>query len=270
MDSHSNGKLLRENNIGKVCTSCNLRHVIAKDCPAFGKKCHRCNKLNHFSAACRTKLRKFSKIMANSASSEEFNSRVIESSLIVEMKKDSSSVEAKTSDRNDKSDTGNSENQGFDKIIEPIDPMDTPGVSVESGVRKINNSSRIKNKKEKETSSDEKKSKVTEVDPQISKEKEMINWINKELKTKHEKFEDLSDGKTIRSLLDVSMGLAKDWHSSDSVWNDIKLMISIQDIDIDEDKLEAGQRSEVEKLIDWLKKERKMKSRDKMKRKNVS
>ena len=64
----------------------------------------------------------------------------------------------------------------------------------------------------------------------------------------------MRNGKAIRSLLDMSLGLASDWHDSDSVWSDIKLMISLHDIDIDEDKLEAGQLFEVEKLIDWLKK----------------
>ena len=52
----------------------------------------------------------------------------------------------------------------------------------------------------------------------------------------------------------MSMGVPQDWHISESVWSDIKLMISLQDIDIDEDKLEAGQRSEVWNIINWFKK----------------
>ena len=120
--------------------------------------------------------------------------------------------------------------------------------------------------KMKEKSSNKKKSRVKKVDPKISKEKAMINWINKQLKTKHQTFDDLKDGKTIRSLLDLSMGLAPDWHDSDAVWKDIKLMICLIDEDIEEDinedMLEAGHKAEIEKLICVLKKrkEEKMKS----------
>ena len=119
--------------------------------------------------------------------------------------------------------------------------------------------------KMKEKSSNKKKSRVKKVDPKISKEKAMINWINKQLKTKHQTFDDLKDGKTIRSLLDLSMGLAPDWHDSDAVWKDIKLMICLIDEDIEEDinedMLEAGHKAEIEKLICSLKKRKeKMKS----------
>lgn len=40
------------------CSRCNTQHGINK-CPAFGKKCHNCGKLNHFSIAC--KMRKKTK-----------------------------------------------------------------------------------------------------------------------------------------------------------------------------------------------------------------
>ena len=130
--------------------------------------------------------------------------------------------------------------------------MDTPDGGLDSDVKKGNSSTTITNKKD--CNSNEKKSKVKKADPQISKEKKLINWINKELKTKLKSFEDLKDGKIIRSLFDMSMGLPQDWHSSESVWNDIKIMITLQEVEIDEDKLEAGQRAEVEKLIDWMKK----------------
>ena len=43
---------IKEVSIGKVCNSCNLRHVNTKDCPALCKKCHHCKKLNHFSTVC--------------------------------------------------------------------------------------------------------------------------------------------------------------------------------------------------------------------------
>ncbi|XP_011688911.1 PREDICTED: uncharacterized protein LOC105450661 [Wasmannia auropunctata] len=36
------------------CRRCNRKHG-PKECPAFGKKCNRCGKLNHFEAACRVK-----------------------------------------------------------------------------------------------------------------------------------------------------------------------------------------------------------------------
>ena len=227
----------------KVCTYCNLWHVSTKGCPALGKKCHRCKKLNHFSAVCRTKLRK-----ANSASSDEFSSRVVETFPTMEIEKDLS-VETKTSGPANESNTGHSENRGSDKMV---DRMDTPDGGLDSDVKKGNSSTTITNKKD--CNSNEKKSKVKKADPQISKEKKLINWINKELKTKLKSFEDLKDGKIIRSLFDMSMGLPQDWHSSESVWNDIKIMITLQEVEIDEDKLEAGQRAEVEKLIDWLKK----------------
>ena len=231
-----------------------------KQCPALGKKCHRCKKLNNFWAVCRTKLRNFSKIKDNSASSDEFSSRVVEAFPISELEKGSSSVETRTSGPADESNTGLSENRGSDKIV---DRMDTPDVSLDSDVKKVNSSTRITNRKD--CYSNEKKSKVKKIDPQISKEKKMINWINKELKTKHETFEDLKDGKTIRSLVDMSMGFARDWHDSDAVWKDIRLMICLIDEDmdeeIDEDLLEAGHKAEIEKLICLLKKrkEEKMK-----------
>ena len=53
-----------------VCTYCNLWHVSKKACPALGKKCHRCKKLNHFSAVCRTKQSRLGNKIANSGSSD--------------------------------------------------------------------------------------------------------------------------------------------------------------------------------------------------------
>ncbi|GBN50373.1 hypothetical protein AVEN_2447-1 [Araneus ventricosus] len=36
------------------CWKCNRKHVKGK-CPAYGKRCHSCNNLNHFSVVCRYK-----------------------------------------------------------------------------------------------------------------------------------------------------------------------------------------------------------------------
>ena len=36
------------------CRNCGTEHK-RKECPAYGKKCHRCHKLNHFKAMCRSK-----------------------------------------------------------------------------------------------------------------------------------------------------------------------------------------------------------------------
>lgn len=38
----------------KHCTKCNTVHVFA-NCPAFGVKCYKCNKFNHYSKCCRSK-----------------------------------------------------------------------------------------------------------------------------------------------------------------------------------------------------------------------
>ena len=37
----------------KTCSKCNTTHQF-KDCPAFGKKCHKCGFKNHFSSCCRS------------------------------------------------------------------------------------------------------------------------------------------------------------------------------------------------------------------------
>ena len=39
--------------IKQPCGSCGLRHP-RKQCPAYGKQCHKCNKLNHFAKYCRS------------------------------------------------------------------------------------------------------------------------------------------------------------------------------------------------------------------------
>ena len=39
----------------KMCSKCNMTHAY-KDCPAFGKKCHKCGNKNHFSSCCRSNV----------------------------------------------------------------------------------------------------------------------------------------------------------------------------------------------------------------------
>ena len=116
-----------------------------KQCPALGKKCHRCKKLNNFWAVCRTKLRNFSKIKDNSASSDEFSSRVVEAFPISELEKGSSSVETRTSGPADESNTGHTENRGLEK---KVNCLDTPDVSMDSDVKKFIDSSKISNRKD--------------------------------------------------------------------------------------------------------------------------
>ena len=39
----------------KTCSKCSTIHVY-RDCPAFGKKCHKCGNKNHFSSCCRSNV----------------------------------------------------------------------------------------------------------------------------------------------------------------------------------------------------------------------
>ena len=39
----------------KTCSKCSTTHVY-RDCPAFGKKCHKCGNKNHFSSCCRSNV----------------------------------------------------------------------------------------------------------------------------------------------------------------------------------------------------------------------
>ena len=41
---------------GKSCSKCSKLHPL-RECPAFGKKCHKCGLKNHFSSCCRSKQR---------------------------------------------------------------------------------------------------------------------------------------------------------------------------------------------------------------------
>ena len=41
-------------NQGKICGKCGMSHL-PRECPAWGKKCHKCGNKNHFSTQCRSK-----------------------------------------------------------------------------------------------------------------------------------------------------------------------------------------------------------------------
>ena len=41
-------------NQGKICSKCGMSHP-PRECPAWGKKCHKCGNKNHFSTQCRSK-----------------------------------------------------------------------------------------------------------------------------------------------------------------------------------------------------------------------
>ena len=41
-------------NQGKICSKCGMSHL-PRECPAWGKKCHKCGNKNHFSTQCRSK-----------------------------------------------------------------------------------------------------------------------------------------------------------------------------------------------------------------------
>ena len=41
-------------NQGKICGKCGMSHP-PRECPAWGKKCHKCGNKNHFSTQCRSK-----------------------------------------------------------------------------------------------------------------------------------------------------------------------------------------------------------------------
>ena len=43
-------------NAGKPCAYCGRKHE-RSNCPAFGKQCHQCGKLNHFKSVCRQQSR---------------------------------------------------------------------------------------------------------------------------------------------------------------------------------------------------------------------
>ena len=50
-DKHSTDK----HSTDKTCSKCNTTHAY-RDCPAFGKKCHKCGNKNHFSSCCRSNM----------------------------------------------------------------------------------------------------------------------------------------------------------------------------------------------------------------------
>ena len=62
LDGHAKGnptsemrKPQNEKKTPKQCGCCGLVHGNGQNCPAFGKKCMKCQKMNHVAAVCRTK-----------------------------------------------------------------------------------------------------------------------------------------------------------------------------------------------------------------------
>ena len=46
---------LHKGSTDKTCSKCNMTHAY-QECPAFGKKCHKCGNKNHFSSCCRSNV----------------------------------------------------------------------------------------------------------------------------------------------------------------------------------------------------------------------
>ena len=61
----------------KTCSRCGGPFPHESDCPALGKKCSKCSKMNHFSKCCRTKI---DHARSNDRSDDENNSNNDESS----------------------------------------------------------------------------------------------------------------------------------------------------------------------------------------------
>ena len=51
---HKKGNNYRAKSSGKTCSKCSTSHPL-RECPVFGKKCHKCGLNNHFSSCCRSK-----------------------------------------------------------------------------------------------------------------------------------------------------------------------------------------------------------------------
>ena len=55
-NSNSNGaSSSHRGSINETCSKCNMTHTY-KECPAFGKMCHKCGNKNHFSSCCRSNV----------------------------------------------------------------------------------------------------------------------------------------------------------------------------------------------------------------------
>lgn len=66
-----------QKNIIKNCTKCGGHHMLNK-CPAFGKICLNCKKLNHFSKVCRLRKKKVD-LISNNVTNENLDNLVIDS-----------------------------------------------------------------------------------------------------------------------------------------------------------------------------------------------
>lgn len=67
--SYSNEKLIDK------CRFCNFSHKI-KNCPAYGKNCASCNKMNHFASVCRYKGRNIQEIASNNVTNTKNNTEI--------------------------------------------------------------------------------------------------------------------------------------------------------------------------------------------------
>lgn len=54
-NSSSNNKSNRQSDSVNNCTRCGLNHKV-RECPAYGKKCHGCSKLNHYKSMCKQRI----------------------------------------------------------------------------------------------------------------------------------------------------------------------------------------------------------------------
>ena len=53
--SSSHRGITNKRSTDKTCSKCSMIHAY-RDCPAFGKKCHKCGNKNHFSSCCRSNV----------------------------------------------------------------------------------------------------------------------------------------------------------------------------------------------------------------------
>ncbi|KAG5898858.1 hypothetical protein JTB14_003252 [Gonioctena quinquepunctata] len=75
------------------CMKCNKTHEYGM-CPAFGQKCHRCGKLNHFIVACRSDMRQVREVSQQETRPADEDDQLFVCSVVKvgEVKKDNSSV----------------------------------------------------------------------------------------------------------------------------------------------------------------------------------
>jgi len=55
------------------CKYCGLKHA-KRNCPAYGKTCHKCGRKNHFATVCKTKINSVKNLEAENHNSDELYS----------------------------------------------------------------------------------------------------------------------------------------------------------------------------------------------------